>query len=97
VPLPQQNSWNFNQRLQFLISSVPIPPNIATTMSQRFSQIVEKGTAMLGTSVNTTAITAGIIGLLALVFQGSIISLRSSDKILIGSGGNKDLEMMSRG
>jgi hypothetical protein len=66
-------------------------------MSQRFSQIVEKGTAMLGTSVNTTAITAGIIGLLALVFQGSIISVRSSDKILIGSGGNKDLEMMSRG
>jgi uncharacterized membrane protein YecN with MAPEG domain len=66
-------------------------------MSQRFSQIVEKGTAMLGTSVNTTAITAGIIGLLALVFQGSIISVRTSDKILLGSGGNKDLEMMSRG
>ena len=49
------------------------------------------------TSLKITAVSCGLMGILAIIFQVFIIFSRNVDKILVGTGSNKNMELMMRG
>lgn len=64
---------------------------------QKFKLFVNLSIIMEESSTSVTALSSGLMGSLAFMFQAAIVRTRIKEQILVGAGNSKRMEMLRGG